>query len=135
MKHLSYKNASRAINVLAIAAIFMVMLAPVVGLTQANVDQYFGTEPGAGTKFEQARTFSQLAVKILNTLLAIVGLVAVVYLVIGAFKYITSTGEEEKLKAAKSSIINALIGVVLVLLAFALVRIVARATLGGEGGV
>ena len=60
---------------------------------------------------------------------------AVLFIVYGAFKYITASGEEEQVKKAKGMMINALIGVVLVLLAFALVRIIAAATIGGREGV
>ena len=57
-------------------------------------------------------------------LLRIAGLVAVVYVVMGGFKYMTSQGEPENLKQAQGTIINALIGLVIAMLATAVVNVI-----------
>ena len=72
---------------------------------------------------KEIETASGLVQRILETLLLIVGLVAVIFVVVGGYRYITAGGEEEKVGEAKKTITNALIGIALVLLAFALVRI------------
>ena len=120
----------KVVNIITILAILMLVFAPFA----ADAQNIFGNKP-LPTDFEGSKTFSELVVKILNILLAIVGLIAVIFLVWGGFKYITSAGDEEAVDKAKSTIINALIGVVVVILAFALVRIVASAILGGDTGV
>lgn len=74
----------------------------------------------------QIFTLSQGVGFVLNIMLSIVGLVAVFFIVLGGFRYITSAGDEEQLKNAKGMIVNALIGVAVVLLALALVRIVSN---------
>ena len=83
-----------------------------------------------GAPWSNINTFSDAVTVILNTLLLVVGLVAVIYVVYGGYRYITGGEDEEKVKQAKNTITNALIGVVLVLIALALVRIIANAVSG-----
>lgn len=58
--------------------------------------------------------------------LAVAGLVAVVFILIGAFQYITSSGNPDRAKAALSTITNAIIGLVIAILASAIVGFVGR---------
>ena len=55
------------------------------------------------------------------------GLVASGFLIIGGFRYITSAGNEETAEQAKKVIINAIIGVVVIILAFVIVRVISQA--------
>lgn len=59
---------------------------------------------------------------ILNAIIAISGLVAVVFVIIGGISYMTSTGDPGKTKKAKDTILYALIGMVVCVLAFAIVN-------------
>lgn len=67
---------------------------------------------------------------IIEMLLAIAGVVSVAFVIVGGFRYITSQGEPEHTKAALSTIINALIGGVIAIVATALVSFIAG-RLGG----
>lgn len=58
-----------------------------------------------------------VALAILETLLRIAGLIAVAFVVVGGVKYVTSQGEPSATAQAKDTIINAIIGVVIVLIA------------------
>ena len=118
------------VKVFSFVAIFAIMAMPAVAGAQI-----FGSEDLPAQFEAETETASQLIIRVLNILLGVVGLVAVLFLVWGGFKYITSAGEEGAIEAAKGTIINALIGIVVVLLAFALVRIVANAVLAGSGGI
>jgi hypothetical protein len=57
-------------------------------------------------------------------MLRLAGLVATAFIVVGGVKYITSQGEPESAKNAKSTIINSLIGLMLVLLSVGIVNFV-----------
>jgi hypothetical protein len=59
---------------------------------------------------DQGATFDNLIKNILIFLSAIVGTVAVVMLIVGGFRYITSGGNSEAVGKAKNTIIYALIG-------------------------
>ncbi|HSX17871.1 MAG TPA: pilin [Candidatus Saccharimonadales bacterium] len=61
---------------------------------------------------------------IINILSTVVGIVAVIMLVIGAFRYITSGGNDQAVASAKKTIIYALIGLVIVALAETIVKFV-----------
>ncbi len=75
---------------------------------------------------------SGLIVKVINYGLAFAGTVTVLFLMVGGFWYLTSAGNEEQAEKGKKTIINSLIGLVVIILSFAIVRIVA-ATLTSLG--
>lgn len=52
------------------------------------------------------------------------GIVAVAVIVVAGFQYVTSAGNSEKVKKAKNAILFAVIGLVVVLMAFAIVNFV-----------
>jgi len=62
--------------------------------------------------------------KLTTFLIGQVTAVAVVFLVIGGYQYLTSFGNEEQIKTAHKTIAFSLIGIALALLAFAIVQIV-----------
>lgn len=66
---------------------------------------------------------------ILDAMLVIAGIVAVAFVIYGAIRLITSQGQAEGVKAARSTIINALIGLVIAISASALVNFLGN-TLG-----
>ena len=59
---------------------------------------------------------------ILNNIIAVLGLVAVIVIIIGGVNYMSSTGDPAKVKKAKDTILYGLIGLVVCVLAFALVN-------------
>lgn len=61
---------------------------------------------------------------IINTVLLLIGLVAVVMIIFGGFRYTTSSGDSKKVTDAKNTILYGVIGLVIALLAFAIVNFV-----------
>ncbi len=61
---------------------------------------------------------------IINVALGILGLVAVVMIILGGLSYTTSAGDATKVKKAKDTIMYGVIGLVVALLAFAIVNFV-----------
>ncbi|MBP5656658.1 Ig-like domain-containing protein [Candidatus Saccharibacteria bacterium] len=74
--------------------------------------------------------------RILETVYLWIGIIAVIVIVIGGIRYMTSTGEAEKIKGAKHAITYAIIGLVVTLAAFAITEFVIGALEGRapEGG-
>lgn len=64
---------------------------------------------------------------ILSSVLAIVLLIALVMLIIGGIRYTTSSGNADAVKGAKNQILYAIIGVVVVVLSFAVVQFIFNA--------
>lgn len=75
-----------------------------------------------------------LVINIIKWVLGLVSLVAVSYLIYGGVLWLTSRGNEEKIAKAKKTIINAVIGVIIVLLAWAIVLLVNRFITNAGGG-
>lgn len=70
-----------------------------------------------------------------NVLLFIVGAIAVIMLIIGGLRYVVSGGDASQVQAAKNTILYALIGVIIAILAYAAVNFVVSTFIdGGEGG-
>ncbi len=59
-----------------------------------------------------------------NTVLFIVGVVAVIMLIIGGIKYVVSGGDAKKVTDAKNTVLYAIIGLVIAFFAFAIVNFV-----------
>lgn len=79
-------------------------------------------------------TASGLIIGIIEIALAIVGLISVLFVIIGGFRYVTSGGNEEQTEAAKKTLTNAIIGIIIVILAFVVVRVIANALILGSFG-
>lgn len=61
---------------------------------------------------------------ILSTVFTLVGGLAILFLLVGAVRYVTSNGDQSQLTQAKNTILYAIIGIVVSLSAFAIVQFV-----------
>ena len=61
---------------------------------------------------------------IINAIIGVLAIVAVIVIIIGGVNYMTSTGDAGKVKKAKDTILYGLIGLIVCVLAFALVQFV-----------
>lgn len=59
-----------------------------------------------------------------NVLLFIIGAIAVIMLVIGGIRYTTSNGQSDQVTAAKNTILYAVVGIIVAILAYAVVNFV-----------
>lgn len=73
-------------------------------------------------------SLSQLATRIVNILSIIVGVVAVIMIIVGGFRYITSGGESSNVSGAKNTLIYAIVGLIIVALAQFIVHYVLNTT-------
>lgn len=71
---------------------------------------------------------------IVNVILFIVGFVAVVMLIVGGVRYVVSAGNDEAVGKAKNTILYAIIGLVIAILAFAAVNFIITALTTGSAG-
>ena len=90
------------------------------GKTAASLDKCSEYDGAANkdTKLEDALK------NVVNVIIGIIGFVAVVMMVYGGFLYTTSAGDANKVTKAKNTIMYGLIGLVVALLAFAIVNFV-----------
>ena len=67
---------------------------------------------------------------ILNAVIGVLGIICVVIMIIGGTQYMTSSGDTGKVKKAKDTILYGLIGLIVCVLAFAIVNFVLSSILG-----
>lgn len=81
---------------------------------------------------------SGIFTEIVNIMLYIVGAISVIMLVIGGLRYVISGGSDSAVTGAKNTILYAIIGIVVAMLAYAIVNFVigsiAGDFMGGSGG-
>ncbi len=100
----------------------------VLGITAAGTDSVLGDEDLIVT-----------ITRIINVALGLLGIVAVVIILIGGFKWMTAGGNEENVAGAKKLIFSGIIGLAIILSAYAIASFVinrlgeATGTQGFEG--
>lgn len=84
----------------------------------------------AGCKLEKDDTAIPLVIKLIETVLMIVGILTVVIIVYGGISYVISVGDAMKIRRAQNTILYGVIGMVIAMLAYAIVYFVSRAVWG-----
>jgi hypothetical protein len=90
-----------------------------VDLEVPNASKNCKTQLSGGTS-----RINKIITQAINIFSIIVGIVAVIMIIVGGFKYITSGGDSGNISSAKNTIIYAVIGLVIVALAQFLVQFV-----------
>ena len=98
-------------------------------LAQCTIDGSGGLQAGANCakgNDQQADLFGDGGIfrTITNVLLFIIGAISVIMLIIGGIRYVVSGGDSGAVTAAKNTILYAVIGIIVALLAYALVNFV-----------
>lgn len=69
-------------------------------------------------------SLQEIATRVVNFLSVLVGIVAVIMIIFGGFRYITSGGDSGNVSSAKNTLIYAIVGLIIVALAQFIVRFV-----------
>jgi hypothetical protein len=114
-------------NYLLLAVTVIVLVAPLVVLAQASgiipPNPAVGTLPG-----NQGYTIAQFIEDVIvGLLLPLAGLVAVLFIIIGGFQYMTSAGNEELAERGKKTLQNGIIGLIIIILSYVIVTVIANA--------
>jgi len=129
---------TKSLIAVSLISFVMVLALPMVASAQLNTTaptnanfgtQFFGCTPSTGN--------SQILCilrNILSFILAIAFIVAVIFLVVGGFRYIVSQGNEEGVEKAKGTITNAVIGIVVIVLAWVILQVVFALVNTGNAG-
>lgn len=78
------------------------------------------------SEISEAVSLTQILLNILNFLLSVAGVIALIMLVVGGVTYVTSAGEEERIKTAKKIFLYSIVGIALTLAAMVIVRQIAK---------
>ncbi|HEX3099855.1 MAG TPA: hypothetical protein VHQ41_02680 [Patescibacteria group bacterium] len=69
-------------------------------------------------------TIPELAKLVINWALYLAAIIAVIFIIIGGFMYITSAGDSAKASKGRATLVNALIGLTMIVLSYLIVQIV-----------
>lgn len=89
--------------------------------------QYLGSTTEAGkcsVVFNFPGDIAKVMLAIVDIMLRVGGIVAVAYVIYGGFQYIMSQGEPDKAKSGQHTITNALVGLVITMIATGIVNFV-----------
>lgn len=110
------------LKVTQVALAFAIGLAPLAAsaLSLPNCTSLNGVNCTAG------QSLTGLILTVINWMLGLAGVIAVMFLIIGGFWYITSAGNEETAEKGKGTAINAIIGLVIIILSYVIVSVVSN---------
>lgn len=72
---------------------------------------------------------------IIRVFFIIAGIIAIIYLLLGAFAWITSGGNKEAVDKARDKIMNAVVGVILIFVVLALVGLIEQTMFPADSGL
>ena len=83
-----------------------------------------GTADFSGTTGGDIKSnIATLATYVLNIILLLSGILAVFFLIYSGIQYITSAGNPDKIKTARGGIINAIIGIIVIVAAYFIIKV------------
>jgi heme/copper-type cytochrome/quinol oxidase subunit 2 len=89
------------------------------GLQTSGLQSIFGTGG-----LNSSQSLSDLIANVIRVLLIFAGVIAIVFVIIGGYQYIVSGGNEETAEKGKKTLINAIIGIVVIVLAYAIINVI-----------
>lgn len=105
---------------LFVISMISLMLLPVVALAaELNTGIGYATNTGLGNADPR-----DIAAQVINILLGFLGIIAVVIILIGGFKWMTAGGNEDKVAEAKKLLAAGAIGLIIVFMAYGLAQYV-----------
>ena len=123
----SLKQIVKKINFLKVAQVLLtvvIIFAPL--FVSAQLSRNFQCDPSSGMNCTAGTSVNQLIRTVINWMLGIAFGVAVLFLIIGGFWYITSAGNEETAEKGKGTAVNAIIGIIIIILSYVIVNVVSN---------
>lgn len=124
------KKSLQGLLIIPALALGVALVAPMLqssayAATNGNLTLQGGADSSKGTN-QQTNLFGDNGVfKIItNVLLFIIGAISVIMLIIGGIRYVVSGGDSGAVTSAKNTILYAIIGIIVAILAYALVNFV-----------
>jgi TRAP-type C4-dicarboxylate transport system permease small subunit len=93
--------------IVSLIIVFLLLLTP-QGFAQVTINN-------------MANNLPQTIRFVINMILYLVGFIAVLFLIIGGFQYITASGNPDQIEGAKKTIMYAVIGIIVVVISWSIV--------------
>ena len=120
------KQIGKKINFIKIAEVLVAISLTFAPLAVANaqLNRTFSCDSSSGLRCSDT-SVNGLIKTVITWMLGIAFGIAVLFLIIGGFWYITSAGNEETAEKGKGTVINAIIGLVIIVLSYVIANVVA----------
>jgi len=131
-------RSKKILSALAIITIAAFVLTPAIALGASSIDpsdllEETGEEAGFESSGSGQQQLTSMIGLIINVLLSLLGIIFLVLIIYGGFLWMTSSGNEEQVKKAKTIIRDAIIGLIILLAAYAISRFVVDALVEATG--
>lgn len=113
----------KVLSIIVLSLAGLLGLAPVVAASPA-LSEACQHNPEAAICKEPDRNLSSVVISGINLVLYLIGIVAVIVIIYAGFQYVASAGDSGKVAAAKSTIVYAVIGLIVAMSAWAVVNLV-----------
>lgn len=105
------------------------------GLTESGSEsQTDSFRDAAGFSSEGNNTVGSIIATVIEAFLTLLGIIFLILMLIGGYKWMTAGGNEDQIKEAKSYIKNAVIGLAIIIMAYAITYFVFEALGDSVGG-
>lgn len=119
----------------ALLAVFVFSFFVLVGFAPVtHAQDVFGTQPIEQTTVLSGMDIRVIVVRIINVALGLLGIITLGLILYAGFLIMTSGGQEDKIAEGKKVLTRAVVGLVIILSAFAIVQFVFKMLTGGEYG-
>ena len=115
---------SIAIMTCAIFGASVLSTASLSGSASAQVSEGINTATTSEMKGKSIDGDKGLIKTVVNVLLWAVGILSVIMIIFSGFRYITSAGDASKTKSAQSTLIYSVVGLIVAIMAYAIVNMV-----------
>jgi len=125
----------KSVNYIGIllSSIVSILLAPTANALTLTISDGANAARGvdqATTLFGSAGIFTTIS----NVMLFLVGAISVIMIVIGGFRYVISGGNSGNITAAKNTILYAIVGLIIAIMAYAVINFIIGSFVPGVGG-
>lgn len=103
-----------------------ILAAPAVGAVNV-FDQCGSNADAAVCKAQNEDNATSMITIVINILLFVIGIIAVIMIIVGGIRYTLSNGNASSTKEAKDTILYAVIGLIVAMMAYAIVNFVVAA--------
>lgn len=145
-------NSTNKLKIWILSLVFLVVFVPIASHGQVIQSNTCGSDTGASNNsalvcnpapnlFSTAFcdptvgcTFDAIFSNIIKALLGLVGVVALGFVILGGYQYLTSGANEELASKGKKTLTNAIIGLIIIILSYIIITVTVNALYGNIGG-
>lgn len=118
-----FKKIQLAVMAIAMTVGLVAPIAvPAIAQADAVTEIKSGVQKSGGS--ENNTNLTTFIENITNILLFLIGIIAVIVIVISGLRFVTSNGNQDQVTSARNGIIYAVVGIVVAVMAYAIVRFV-----------